>query len=309
MPCPSQGRGVSHPVGTLHRWSSSHPARCSGPTLQGDAPADEARGPRSWPCCAATPRPGPVSTPGWPAACGPGSRTPPTTSWPHAASTHRPSSSGRASCSARSTSRATATTADRPTRLLLARLVHALLRQLVHTGEIRRSAGRRARRRCGPAGTTPTCGQIEALPAAARTALAETLAAPCPQPDRTGPPLRARLDAADQRPRRHPAGGRADRPARDVRPRRRIARSRARRRCARSGCRPADHGRWRGGHCTTCRSSRPSAAARRPFRLALLESASGRYGVEDVREEHLRAIASHLAAWLAAGHHRPWITG
>jgi hypothetical protein len=36
-----------------------------------------------------------------------------------------------------------------------------------------------------------------------------------------------------------------------------------------------------------------------PFRLALLESASGRYGVEDVREEHLRAIASHLTAWLA----------
>ena len=41
-----------------------------------------------------------------------------------------------------------------------------------------------------------------------------------------------------------------------------------------------------------------------PFRLALLESASGRYGVEDVREEHLRAIASHIAAWLArAGAH------
>jgi hypothetical protein len=36
-----------------------------------------------------------------------------------------------------------------------------------------------------------------------------------------------------------------------------------------------------------------------PFRLALLESASGRYGVEDVREEHLRALASHIAAWLA----------
>ena len=34
-----------------------------------------------------------------------------------------------------------------------------------------------------------------------------------------------------------------------------------------------------------------------PFRLALLESATGRYGVEDVREEHLRAIASHLCAW------------
>jgi hypothetical protein len=37
-----------------------------------------------------------------------------------------------------------------------------------------------------------------------------------------------------------------------------------------------------------------------PFRLALLESGSGRYGIEDVREEHLRAIASHLAAWLGA---------
>jgi hypothetical protein len=35
-----------------------------------------------------------------------------------------------------------------------------------------------------------------------------------------------------------------------------------------------------------------------PFRLALLESTTGRYGVEDVREEHLRAIASHIAAWL-----------
>jgi len=40
-----------------------------------------------------------------------------------------------------------------------------------------------------------------------------------------------------------------------------------------------------------------------PFRLALLETATGRYGVEDVREEHLRAIASHLCAWLATGPH------
>jgi hypothetical protein len=36
-----------------------------------------------------------------------------------------------------------------------------------------------------------------------------------------------------------------------------------------------------------------------PFRLALIESATGRYGAEDVREDHLRAIASHLSAWLA----------
>ena len=38
-----------------------------------------------------------------------------------------------------------------------------------------------------------------------------------------------------------------------------------------------------------------------PFRLALIESATGRYGAEDVREDHLRAIASHLSAWLAGG--------
>ncbi|HXY27364.1 MAG TPA: hypothetical protein VEH82_03715 [Acidimicrobiales bacterium] len=37
-----------------------------------------------------------------------------------------------------------------------------------------------------------------------------------------------------------------------------------------------------------------------PFRLALIESSTRRYGVEDVREEHLRALASHLVAWLAA---------
>jgi hypothetical protein len=36
-----------------------------------------------------------------------------------------------------------------------------------------------------------------------------------------------------------------------------------------------------------------------PFRLALIESATGRYGVEDVREDHLRAMASHLTAFLA----------
>jgi hypothetical protein len=36
-----------------------------------------------------------------------------------------------------------------------------------------------------------------------------------------------------------------------------------------------------------------------PFRVALFESASGRYGVEDIREEHLRAMAAHVAGWLA----------
>ncbi|HTU36654.1 MAG TPA: hypothetical protein VMF35_01480 [Acidimicrobiales bacterium] len=35
-----------------------------------------------------------------------------------------------------------------------------------------------------------------------------------------------------------------------------------------------------------------------PFRVALLESATGRYGVEDISEEHLRAMAAHVAGWL-----------
>jgi hypothetical protein len=44
----------------------------------------------------------------------------------------------------------------------------------------------------------------------------------------------------------------------------------------------------------TLRSGNP------PFRLALLHSAVGRYGVEDVLEEHLRAVVSHVVARLSA---------
>ncbi|HVB92409.1 MAG TPA: hypothetical protein VND70_09960 [Acidimicrobiales bacterium] len=42
-----------------------------------------------------------------------------------------------------------------------------------------------------------------------------------------------------------------------------------------------------------------------PFRLALIHSASGRTAVEDVREEHLRAVVAHLVARLSgiAGAH------
>ncbi len=43
----------------------------------------------------------------------------------------------------------------------------------------------------------------------------------------------------------------------------------------------------------TLRSGNP------PFRVALLHSALGRYGVEDVREEHLRAIVSHVVLRLS----------
>jgi hypothetical protein len=36
-----------------------------------------------------------------------------------------------------------------------------------------------------------------------------------------------------------------------------------------------------------------------PFRLAQADSSTGRFGAEDVREEHLRAMTAHVCAWLA----------
>jgi len=61
-------------------------------------------------------------------------------------------------------------------------------------------------------------------------------------------------------------------------------------------------GRWARGRMTlhylslleTLRNGAP------PFRLALVHSGAGRYAVEDVREEHLRALVAHLAAHLTA---------
>jgi hypothetical protein len=61
-------------------------------------------------------------------------------------------------------------------------------------------------------------------------------------------------------------------------------------------------GRWAQARTTlhylalleTLRSGTP------PFRLGLLHSAVGRYGVEDVLEEHLAAIVSHLSGRLTA---------
>jgi hypothetical protein len=58
---------------------------------------------------------------------------------------------------------------------------------------------------------------------------------------------------------------------------------------------PLDRDRWTLHYLAlleTLRSGTP------PFRLALLHSATGAFGVEDVREEHLRAVAAHVARWL-----------
>ena len=198
-------------------------------------------------------------------------------------------------------------------RLDPSRLVHTLLRQLVHTGEIHdpladaldalRATGEEAELR-----------QIESLTAAARTALAETLA------------LHARnLSALVPR----------FAPGWMPRTNDRVAIPLAGGRIVLYGMFDLVVGLPQPRTASLCAlglsTGGPWAAARRslhylslletlrsgtpPFRLALLESASGRYGVEDVREEHLRAIASHIAAWLAqapathgpAPRRRPWI--
>jgi hypothetical protein len=182
-------------------------------------------------------------------------------------------------------------------RLLLSRLVHALLRQLVQTGAIHdpfadvldalRAAGDEAEVR-----------QIESLPAAARTALAETLTVHATNLTALVPRF-----APGWMPRTND----------------RVAIPLAGGRIVLHGVFDLVVGLPQPRTASLCAlglsTSGPWAAARRslhylslletlrsgtpPFRLALLESDSGRYGVEDVREEHLRAIASHIAAWLA----------
>jgi hypothetical protein len=181
-------------------------------------------------------------------------------------------------------------------RLLLSRLVHALLRQLVHCGEIEDPLAD-ALDALRASGGADDVRQAESLPEAARAALAETLA------------LHAR-NLSGLVPRFAPGWM----PRTDDR----VAIPLAGGRIVLHGMFDLVVGLPQPGTASLCAlglsSGGPWAAARRtlhylslletlrsgapPFRLALLESASGRYGVEDVREEHLRAIASHLAAWL-----------
>jgi hypothetical protein len=61
---------------------------------------------------------------------------------------------------------------------------------------------------------------------------------------------------------------------------------------------PRDRARWTLHYLALLellRSGRP------PLRLALVDSATGSFSVEDVREEHLRAVAAHVAEWLGGG--------
>ncbi len=185
--------------------------------------------------------------------------------------------------------------------LVVSRLVHALFRRLVNEGEFDdpfRDAldGMRA------SGAETLLRHVESLPPAARAALAETVASHAGTMKETVPRF-----APGWMPRTN------DRVAIPL-----------------AGGRVVLHGSFdllvglpRPGTASLCAlglsTGGPWARERRslhylalletlrsgtpPFRLALLESATGRYGVEDVREEHLRAIASHLFAWLTTGSH------
>ena len=181
-------------------------------------------------------------------------------------------------------------------RVLLSRLVQALFRQLVHTGEVHDPLAD-ALDALRATGDEATVRRAESLPEGARAVLAETLA------------VHAR-NLSGLVPRFAPGW---------------MARTNDRVAIPLGGGRIVLHGMFdlvvglpqprTASLCAVGLSSDgPWAVARRslhylslletlrsgtpPFRLALLESASGRYGVEDVREEHLRAIASHIAAWL-----------
>jgi hypothetical protein len=177
------------------------------------------------------------------------------------------------------------------------RLVHMLLRQLVHTGQINDPLTD-AFDALRASGDETGIRQMESLAPAARTALAETLALHARNLQALVPRFAPGwMPRTDDRVAIPLAGGRIvlhgmfDLVVGLPQPRTASL-------CALG---LSTGGPWavarRSLHylslLETLRSGTP------PFRLALLESASGRYGVEDVREEHLRAIASHIAAWLA----------
>ena len=180
---------------------------------------------------------------------------------------------------------------------LLGRLVHALFRQLVMGGSLG-DPWRDALDGLAAVGSTDVVRQCEALDGPERTALAGRVAAHAGHLVDLLPRLAPGwMPRTDDRVAIPLAGGR------DVL----------------HGMFDLLVGRSRPGAASLCAlgltTGRPWAWERRslhflalletlrsgspPFRLALIESATGRYGAEDVREDHLRAIASHLTAWLA----------
>ena len=180
---------------------------------------------------------------------------------------------------------------------LLGRLVHALFRQLVMGGSLG-DPWRDALDGLAAVGSTDVVRQCEALDGPERTALAGRVAAHAGHLVDLLPRLAPGwMPRTDDRVAIPLAGGRV----------------------VLHGMFDLLVGRSRPGAASLCAlgltTGRPWAWERRslhflalletlrsgspPFRLALIESATGRYGAEDVREDHLRAVASHLTAWLA----------
>jgi hypothetical protein len=180
--------------------------------------------------------------------------------------------------------------------VVLSRLVHALFRQLVHTGDI----------------DDPLCDALEALRAGEGTAVVHHVES-LPSSTRSALAEAVAMQAGNLR-------GQVPRFAPGWMPRTddRVATPLAGGRVVLHGVFDLIVGLPQPGTASLCAlglaTGGPWAWHRRslhylalletlrtgtpPFRLALLESTTGRYGVEDVREEHLRAIASHIAAWL-----------
>jgi hypothetical protein len=179
----------------------------------------------------------------------------------------------------------------------LSRLVHALLRQLVHTGDID-SPLTDALDALRAFEDDEDVRYIEGLPTTARSALAETLAVHARNLTALVPRFAPGwMPRTDDRVAIPLAGGRVViHGTFDL-----IVGLPHQLTASLCALGVSSGGSWaderRSLHYLALLETLRSGAP--PFRLALLESASGRYGVEDVREEHLRAIASHLTGWLA----------
>ena len=185
---------------------------------------------------------------------------------------------------------------DEPGPVLLARLVHALFRQLVHTGGVGDPLAD-ALDALRATGAADTVRAVEELPVVEREALAGSLSAQAANLQRIVPRFAPGwMPRTDDHVAVPLAGGRVVLQGTfDL-----LVGAPEQGRASLCALALSTGGPWPRERRTlhflalleTLRSGTP------PFRLALLDSTSRRYGVEDVREEHLRALASHIVACL-----------
>ena len=256
----------------------------------------------SWPGCAIDRPNDPASTRAWPAVCGPGWRTGPVR-WSRAGgTTHRRSTSGPdcswVSADQNSSSLSARQREDYPSQVVTSYLVHALFRQLVTTG----SVGDPLTDALDALGLHPNrAGLVRHVGRLDRRARSELRAELTNQighlRELTPHFAPGWLPRTDDRVAIPLAGGRV----------------------VLCGVFDLLVGAPVPGQASLCAlqltSGGPWAFARTalhylalletlrhgnpPFRLGLLDSAVGRYVIEDVQQEHLRAMTSHLVTRLA----------